>query len=229
MIYLVIGGSGSGKSEYAESYIGNLEKNLAAQQGYRVEKYYIATMQVYDREAEKKVQRHRRMRAEKNFCTIEQPTNLSEAVYKIEEEEKRKNIERKTEEIISENSWKHTAEKIENGMQNGIEMKGERAKIALLECMSNLAANEMFGIDGIRKEDEVVEKIVSDVQKLSKALDALVIVTNNIFEDGVEYEEETLAYIRALGRINERLAEYAEEVVEVVVGIPLFHKKGVTS
>ena len=44
MIHLVIGGSGSGKSEYAE----NLLEDSPG-------KYYIATMQVYDAEGERKV------------------------------------------------------------------------------------------------------------------------------------------------------------------------------
>ena len=42
MITLIIGGSGSGKSAYAEDYV------LAA--AADLPKYYIATMQVYDAE-----------------------------------------------------------------------------------------------------------------------------------------------------------------------------------
>ena len=52
MITLIIGGSGSGKSAYAEDYV------LAA--AADLPKYYIATMQVYDAEGERKVERHRR-------------------------------------------------------------------------------------------------------------------------------------------------------------------------
>ena len=50
MITLVTGGSGSGKSAYAESLLSSCE-------GIR---YYIATMQIYDAEGEKKVERHRK-------------------------------------------------------------------------------------------------------------------------------------------------------------------------
>lgn len=52
MITLVLGGSGSGKSAYAEHLLDG-----------KTNKYYIATMQVYDAEGEKKVARHRRLRA----------------------------------------------------------------------------------------------------------------------------------------------------------------------
>ena len=85
------------------------------------------------------------------------------------------------------------------------ERKGQcssEKKSALLECMSNLTANEMFTKDGMKSEDEVVEKIVSEIQTLSQKLDNLVIVTNNVFEDGVIYDAGTMEYLRALGRID---------------------------
>jgi len=49
MIVLVIGGSASGKSAYAETRL---------QQMQAARKYYIATMQVWDSEGEKRVKKH---------------------------------------------------------------------------------------------------------------------------------------------------------------------------
>ena len=66
MITLVLGGSGSGKSAYAEHLLDG-----------KTNKYYIATMQVYDAEGEKKVARHRRLRAGKGFVTIESLSHCS--------------------------------------------------------------------------------------------------------------------------------------------------------
>lgn len=68
MIALVIGGSGSGKSAYAEQ--------MAVKAAGNGSLYYVATMQVYDEEGKKKVERHQKMRAGKGFLTIEQPRNL---------------------------------------------------------------------------------------------------------------------------------------------------------
>ena len=64
MITLVTGGSGSGKSAYAEDVAVSAEGT---------EKYYIATMQIYDAEGERKVERHRKLRAGKGFTTVESP------------------------------------------------------------------------------------------------------------------------------------------------------------
>ena len=190
MITLVTGGSGSGKSAYAESLLYSCE-------GIR---YYIATMQIYDAEGEKKVERHRKLRAGKGFLTIESPMNVGKIQFVCAGEP-------------GQAQYRQEAER-----------KGQcssEKKSALLECMSNLTANEMFTKDGMKSEDEVVEKIVSEIQTLSQKLDNLVIVTNNVFEDGVIYDTGTMEYLRALGRINAALARLADRVAEVVVGIPV--------
>ena len=69
MIALIIGGSGSGKSAYAEKLVRKIsDKN----------RVYIATMRVWDHESEIRVARHRAQRAELGFETIECPLNLGE-------------------------------------------------------------------------------------------------------------------------------------------------------
>ena len=70
MIILVTGGSGCGKSTWAEKLVQSLPS------GKRV---YIATMQVFDRESEIRVQRHRAQRAGLGFRTIECEKDLASA------------------------------------------------------------------------------------------------------------------------------------------------------
>ena len=62
MLVVVTGGSGSGKSAYAEQQV--LEAGDAP-------RYYIATMMPYGEEGRRRVEKHRRMRREKHFETIE--------------------------------------------------------------------------------------------------------------------------------------------------------------
>ena len=52
---LVIGGSGSGKSAYAEKVALECQKEKRH--------FYLATMHVFGEEGQKKVERHKRMRA----------------------------------------------------------------------------------------------------------------------------------------------------------------------
>lgn len=205
MITLITGGSGSGKSAYAEKYICHASNEKGCK-----EKYYIATMQVFDHEGQRKIDRHRRLRAGKGFITIEQPRDIKKAVEKLQ---------------------------AENCLKTG--------RSALLECMSNLVANEMFppvdasGIQAAEVEKEALDapenmkdyetaqisrvskKVLKEVSILSENVAELVIVTNNVFEDGVSYDQSTMNYIKAMGVVNRGLAAMAERVVEVVAGIPV--------
>lgn len=181
MVILIIGGSGSGKSAYAEGYTVTLSKNSR--------RYYIATMQVFDEEGQNKIERHKRMRNGKGFQTIEQSISIEEALEQI-----------------------------------GHSLASEST--ALLECMSNLVANEMFSGIVPQSSERVTEKIIHGMEQLSKGLKHLVIVTNNVFEDGMIYDETTMEYIKAMGILNEKLAAMADKVIEVVVGIPVAVKEG---
>lgn len=93
-----------------------------------------------------------------------------------------------------------------------------------MECMSNLAANEMFSTNPPRSAGETAESILGDVAELAGELEVFVIVTNHVFDDGILYDASTMEYCKALGSINKRLAEMADRVVEVVAGIPLVLK-----
>ena len=96
--------------------------------------------------------------------------------------------------------------------------------VVLLECMSNLAANEMFDTEEPAGSEQVAEKIVTQIGVLAQETEELVIVTNNVFEDGIVYDASTMEYLRALGSINVRLAERSDAVVEVIAGIPVARK-----
>ena len=172
MLTLVTGGSGSGKSAFAEDRV------LSFGDAQRI---YIATMHPFDEESHKRIERHQKMRAGKGFETIERYTELDELLI-------------------------------------------PKDCVVLLECMSNLVANEMFREDGFHPE--VAEKITEGVKNLLSQAKHVVIVTNEIFSDGILYEKESEQYKKELGQINQKLAKMAEEVVEVVYGIPVWHKGG---
>ncbi len=169
MLILVTGGSGSGKSAFAEELVLRLHKRPYL---------YVATMYPFDEECHRRIARHRRMRAEKKFETLECYTHLRDADL--------------------------------------------RAGTILLECMSNLAANELYREDGAG--DGCVEEILRGVEHARECAEHVVIVSNEIFSDGIVYDEETQKYQRYLGEINRRLASAAELAVEVVYSIPVVHK-----
>ena len=171
MLILLTGGSGCGKSFYAEQ--------LCA--AFSPPRWYIAAMRPYGEESEIKIARHRAMRRERGFETLERYTDLA-----------------------------------------GLRLP-ERGT-ALLECLCNLTANEMY----IQPEKPVdpVERVVAGVENLRRQTDTLIVITNDVGSDNEAYSEETRAYIRYLGQINVRVAAMADRVYELVAGIPLCLKGG---
>jgi adenosylcobinamide kinase/adenosylcobinamide-phosphate guanylyltransferase len=96
-------------------------------------------------------------------------------------------------------------------------------KILLIEDIPNLLAGEMF--KGTSFYPDVVDKITADIMKLISACEHTVIVTNEVFSDGMIYDEYTTTYLREFGTINRRLAGYSDKVVELVCGIPCIVKE----
>ena len=203
MLHIVYGGSASGKSSYAESFAMSLQGEGRL--------LYIATMYPYkwntteiDPETMQRIERHRAMRADKVFDTVE--------------------CYRHVEHIVA-----------------------KRQDVLLLECMSNLLANEMYleqdsddgGLAETMSEVEkagvgmsetlspVSKKIVQALVDLSTRVQDVVIVTNDVFSDGgsLTYDESTREYVKNLAEINCALARVAETVTEVVCGIPVIVKK----
>ena len=93
---------------------------------------------------------------------------------------------------------------------------------ALLECICNLTANEMFDEQG--RMTDPYGRVLAGIKAVNEQCDLLVVVTNDVGSDIRSYDESTTAYIRAIGKINASLAAMADTVVEMVAGIPIVLK-----
>jgi adenosylcobinamide kinase/adenosylcobinamide-phosphate guanylyltransferase len=173
-LVLVIGGAGSGKSEFAENTSVEMWQENPC--GHL---FYVATMKAADDESAKKIQKHVARRENTAFETVEFPTDVGK-------------------------------------------FAPQKNDVILLECMSNLLANEMFTENEIKRD--CVQKICTDLDKLHKSCQ-MVIVSNEVSLDGCDYDETTREYIENLCRINLYIANLADEVVEVVAGIPIYAKR----
>lgn len=196
MLYIVTGGSGSGKSEYAEQIA------VQCRNGNGGILWYLATMRIWDDEGRKRVERHRRMRAAKGFETIERYTGLET----LELEER----------FEESNSAGLDDEQENNSLKRWESCRVAQKPVLLLECMSNLVLNEFYA-----QENGAQERILQGIKYLQNQCHDLIIVTNEIFSDGVTYDLESERYIELLGRINRELGQMADSVTEVVYGIPL--------
>ena len=90
----------------------------------------------------------------------------------------------------------------------------------MVECMSNLLANEMY----LAGREDVINHVVEQVTRLCECCKNLIIVTNEVSLDGVKYDDSTMEYIRNLQGINGKLGDMADYVMESVFGIPVMIK-----
>ena len=95
----------------------------------------------------------------------------------------------------------------------------------LLEDLSNLTANEYFGPVG---PAEAGERVLAGVERLLARAVLVVVVANELFSDGLEYDGDTAAYLECLAGVARALASRADRVYEVVCGIPICWKGGTT-
>ena len=187
MMELVTGGSGSGKSAYAEEALCGPASFPDRGQGKEIgtqqdgQRYYIATMPSWDKETEKKIAKHRAMRAGKGFCTLEWYTDFEERLERAD-------------------------------------CPGMEGADILVECLSNLTANEMYMEGGAGKN--TADAVIRGILCLRDRCRNLVVVTNDVFSESAEDSPEMRIYKETLGRINCALAEASDRVTEVVCGIP---------
>ncbi|MDO4418014.1 MAG: bifunctional adenosylcobinamide kinase/adenosylcobinamide-phosphate guanylyltransferase, partial [Eubacteriales bacterium] len=201
MLTLVTGGSASGKSEYAESLVLSLPGGQA--------RIYLATMEPFGEEAQERIARHRAMRRGRGFVTVECPRDL--------------------EKIRVSSAPMCRARACPRDPEKTLLPSGSSI---LLEDLGNLVANELFGgpekerPQGERTDDgALISRILQGIRRLHDACEHLTIVTDEVFSGGQEYAGDTLRYLQVLARVNRELAGRADQVIEVVCGIPVFLRK----
>lgn len=97
--------------------------------------------------------------------------------------------------------------------------------VAFLECASTLLGNELYLPGGAGPDSW--QAIWSGVQNLLNQDVQVVVVSNSVFTEGAVsvLSSEMQEYLFQLGLLNCRLAQAADQVVEVCCGLPLYHKK----
>ena len=171
---VVVGGSGSGKSAFAEQILCGLPAK---------QRFYVAAMEPYGEEGARTIARHQALRAGKDFATVEKYRDVGTLFFPAD-------------------------------------------SAVLLECLSNLAANELFGgpvelteENAAALAEKTADKITADLFRLRENCGHLVLVTNDIFADRDGETTLVQAYKQVLGTVYCWMAAAADTVIEVTAGI----------
>ena len=191
-LIFVTGGAKSGKSKFAEELILKLNNG-------KQENIYLATSLVFDEEMKEKVRLHKERR-KNDWRTVETYKNF-------------------------ENSLNKYFPKTKNEVKNNI----------LVDCLTNLITNIIFEkeyidwenfnkksyIQDLEKLDKIVKNSVNELINVSKNFENVVIVSNELGM-GLVPNYPLGRYFREIaGKMNQVVAEKADEVYFVVSGIPM--------
>lgn len=199
MIITIVGGSGSGKSEYAQNLISALHESEYSDG----RKIYLATMKCYGEEGTRRVARHLKLRENMNFETIEQTDFIDD--------------------IVASKNDVVLIEDMSNLAANAMFDRESQGATATKESIADSTNNEKADNEQAAAEESTNEALVSgiieQIVSLNKKVGALVIVTNDVNRDSCGYDELTRQYIKNIAAINAAVFEMSDKVYEIVYSI----------
>ena len=190
-LIFVTGGAKSGKSKFAEEML--LKLNNGNQKNI-----YLATSLVFDEEMKEKVQLHKKRR-KNDWFTVE--------------------------------TYKNFKNKLNNFFENNDKIKNNM----LVDCLTNMITNIIFEnqnidwnnfekklyIQTLKKLNKNVENSVDELLNITNQFENTVIVSNEVGM-GLVPSYPLGRYFREIaGKMNQIVAEKADEVYFVVSGIPM--------
>lgn len=209
-LYYITGGAGSGKSEYAEQLAERLHTELGGPL------YYVATMNPAprDSDAAARIAKHQKRRAGRGYTTLECPMDIAQLRARLTKD---LNLPDTTAGalLMPATGKASQAESIRHS-SNAAEVRHAASRaVFLLEDLTNLYANEVYGTSGHPHE------ILAPLLELRQQAGALIIVANELYSDGICYAPETDRFLRDLAGLAAELSAAADQVTEVVYGIPV--------
>ena len=108
-------------------------------------------------------------------------------------------------------------------------LENPKETTVLLECVSNLVANELYENPDRRRyqahtlgkdkaddmEDSLADEIAEEIKGLASRVHNLVIVSNEYDKDGESYDDSTRCYVRMLSKVNDRIKAFSDKVYDL--------------
>ena len=201
MMLLVTGGSASGKSAYA----GKLAESLMVnKESCHREILYVATLADRSPESKRRIERHKSLR--------------DGGCYKVAE-------------CLSMEDLRNLSVSLsEAGRKDFSEYSSEQQyPVILFDSLDGFTADVFFKTDWtdvLSGQDifDAARDLVWSLLSLEPSEGVLIVVSDNIYEDGIRYDAVTCKYMEFTAAVEQLLAEKADCAVEVICGIPILLK-----
>ena len=97
------------------------------------------------------------------------------------------------------------------------EIEIEKNSSVLIEALTTWLADEIFE----NNNKNPIEKILRDFHILKAKCENIILVSDDIFSDGVIYDDLTENYIKTLAKLTKKFTSEADEVIECFAGLPM--------
>ena len=94
----------------------------------------------------------------------------------------------------------------------------------LLDSMTALLANAMFGAGEWNYDPAAAEAVIDDLRAFAEMAGNLIVVSDGIYSDALLYDEMTEVYRKSLAGIERRAAGFFDTLVECAAGGMILHK-----
>lgn len=205
MMIVVTGASSSGKSAFAEQCLMGMGEK---------QRIYAATMIAWDEECRERIRKHRRMRKEKRFETVECPVDLERTEFPESSAVLLECMSNLAANEMYREDMEASADRPSDGAQPSASCRPSGGAQLFASCRPS--DGELHA-----RAERARERILRGIRKVKNRTADLVVVTNEVFGDTGRYGEETRMYQKLLGSLNQELFEMADQVYEVVCGIPV--------
>ena len=98
----------------------------------------------------------------------------------------------------------------------------------LLDCLGALLSNEMYSNLNQSLDDNFIIKVQNNILNsiilINSKVSNILVISNEIFSDGILYDPSIKAYIEVLGKLHQEIANIADNVIECSFGNNIIHK-----
>jgi adenosylcobinamide kinase/adenosylcobinamide-phosphate guanylyltransferase len=92
--------------------------------------------------------------------------------------------------------------------------------LVLIDCLTILTANELFKDGKVYSERRVHNEILRSISILDQKVKQIVVVSNDLFSNGVPQDEGTFIYMKVLGLLHQEIVKLSNQAYQVSYGIP---------
>jgi adenosylcobinamide kinase / adenosylcobinamide-phosphate guanylyltransferase len=102
----------------------------------------------------------------------------------------------------------------------------------LLDCLGALLSNEMYTNLGQNLDDNFIisvrKNIFNSIVLINSKVSNIIVISNEIFSDGIVYDPSIEAYIKVLGELHQQISNIADNVIECSFGNNIVHKGNIS-